>query len=322
MSISSELQRAYKKSGLRSIYEKNKNLAQNAAWALGTGGLSIPFSLLDDKKDKKKAELQEIQRNASDNKDKANRGLDDLIGDIRGGTPDAGIPTPVDGPFMPTPIDRDNPPLPGLPPDSIGGIVQTGGQASTDQNRLLAEADLQRQMGIDFAGSQATSRDQMLREYADLISQQQNRILDENTPGLYEDLNTRGLLRSSELGNALGRERGKAASILQEQIGLQGLQDRGVNLSELQGVQNQYQQGRYGAIQRGMSLEDYARQVEAAKLTGQALAPIPQATPSAKGGSALQGGIGGATVGANFGAPGAVIGGLAGLVGGGFLGGY
>lgn len=309
MSIGSEIKKAYRKSGLRNIYEKNKSLALGAltlgAGPLAAGTLAPVLGLREKQKDAQRKVQSSINEQQSF-KDGANSQLDDLIGNIRGGEPQTSIPGG----------DRNFPVL----PRSNGGIVQTGGQASTDQNRLLAEAELQRQMGNDFASTQATSRDQMLREYADLISQQQNRILDENAPGLYEDLNTRGLLRSSELGNALGRERAKAASILQEQVGLQGLQDRQANLGELQGVQNQYQQGRYGAIQRGMSLEDFARQVEAAKLTGQALAPIQQPTPSTKGATGVQGALGGGTIGANFGPTGAIIGAGAGLLGGGLLG--
>ena len=100
MSINSELQRAYTKSGLRRIYEKNKSLIQNASLGLATGGLSVPFSILDDKKDKEKAKLQAFQREQQGKKDRANQGLDDLIGDIRGGD---GLPTDTmsGGPFMP-----------------------------------------------------------------------------------------------------------------------------------------------------------------------------------------------------------------------------
>lgn len=309
MSIGSELKKAYKKSGLRDIYEKNKKGILGGLAVAGSAGLAAPYLIMKNQADKKKEGIQNAINDQKDAQKTANNDLDRMIGDIRG--------NPNQPPYVGQPVPSANP---ALNPGTTGGIVQTGGQASTDQNRLLAEAELQKQMNTEFAGSSKAEREAMLQEYADLISQQQNRILDENAPGIYEDLNTRGLLRSSELGNALGRERGKAASILQEQIGLQGLQDRQAHLSGLAGIQDQYSQGRYGAIQRGMSLEDFARQTEAARLTGQALAPIQQPTPSAKGGSALQGAVGGASAGAQLGPKGALVGGAAGLVGGGLLG--
>lgn len=319
---------AYKKSGLRDIYERNKKEVLGGL----TFGVSPALASLaalplvaKNQADKKKEGVLNALQEQQNNKNKANNDLTDLLNGITG-NPNAPVPggnletMPTYGPTTPTPTDPTvgsitNPVVP-----VTGGITQTGGQASTDQNRLLAEAELQKKAQQDFAAQQQATRAQLLQQYADLISGQQNRILDENAPGLYEDLNTRGLLRSSELGNALGRERAKAAAILQENIGLQGLQDRSANLADLAGIENQYNQGRYGAIQRGFSLEDFARQTEAARLTGQALAPIQQATPSAKGASSLQGAIGGGTIGANFGAPGAGIGAGVGLLSGGLLG--
>lgn len=167
-----------------------------------------------------------------------------------------------------------------------GGAVNTGGTASKDQNDLISEAELQYKLQNENAEMSKTQRSQMLQEYADLISQQQNRILDENAPALYEDLNTRGLLRSSELGNAMGRERGKAAQILQENVGLQGLSDRDAYINALSGNTDNYLQGRSGAIQRRFSLEDFARQAKVAKDTGIALQPISTGTPSSKAGDA------------------------------------
>jgi hypothetical protein len=307
--LEKEVKNAYVKSGMRNIYEKNKKeiltvaaiaatgglgagvggLAASGAGGLsigagaalggiagaGVGGLGAVLKNQSDKaKDKEKAQIAAAQQRQSE----AEAGLDDLIGGIRGTPGEIGGGTGGDPTFVGEP---------GILPID-GGMGGSGGQANVDLQRLLAEAEYQRQSGIDFAGGQRDERAQMLQEYADLIAQQQGRMLDENRPQLYEDLNTRGLLRSSELGNALGREQQKAAQILQEQVGLQGLQDRGAYLGQMQGVQGDYLHGRYGAMQRGFSLEDFARQVEAAKLTGQALQPIPAYT----GGAATKAGQG------------------------------
>lgn len=315
-----KLEKAYRKSGLRDIYEKNKSailqtggllaastLAPGLVTALPGSGLGLLAAAagtgaLKDKKRAAKASAAKKQEEQQRQKNIAGDQLDDLLEGISGGDPNApitgGNPT-VPGYVSTQPVQPPSsgnmtlPVVPSFnqaPPTAespyAGGITQTGGQASIDQNRLLEEAILQKQLQEQAAGTSKASREQMLQEYADLISAQQNRILDENTPALYEDLNTRGLLRSSELGNAMARERAKAAAILQENVGLQGLTDREAYIKSIEDANTNYLSGRSGAIQRGLSLEDFARQTKAAQLTGQALAPISTGTPSSKAGDA------------------------------------
>lgn len=321
--VSKALKGAYKKSGLRDIYEKNKQsilTAAAVAAAAGTGGLAAPalggtlgtgvmlggslgYGLAKNKIDKAKQER--TVRAAQQQKDAANTELGNLLDGVTGtnpqGTPGAVAGQPMAQPNVsPDALPPQLQPAPGEPipvvtPADVtpsGGVIAGTGEAAADQNRLMAEAEQQKLMQLASAGQNKEERAKMLQDYAALISQQQNRILDENAPNIYEDLNTRGLLRSSELGNAFAKERGKSAAILQEQIGLQGLQDRETALGETSGINDQYYQGRYGAIQRGMSLEDFVRQTKAAQLTGQALAPLPQAAPSSKGGTAAMIGAG------------------------------
>lgn len=299
------LSKAYKKSGLRDIYERNKRsiLTGAAIAAAGaTGGAAAPllggtamtgalvggglgYSLAKNKIDK--SDRESLMNAAQAKKDNANNELNNYLDAV------TGQPAGQPGPNAPSNFVSSQPII---PPNSTipvnGGIGAVGGEAGRDEARLLAEAEFQKKMQLGNADTTQAERERMLKDYSDLIASQQNRILDENAPGLYEDLNTRGLLRSSELGNAIGRERAKAASVLQENVGLQGLKDREARLADITGAQNQYAQGRYGAIQRGMSLEDFVRQTKAAQLTGQALAPLPQAAPSSKGGQAAMIGAG------------------------------
>lgn len=306
----SQLSELYKKSGLADLINRNKSLL-----TLGglTGGLGAGLGFLKDTARNKQDALNATNEKNQNIKNTNNQNLDNFLGNITGPT----SPTGTIGSVTGQPVLSYNP----SSSASNGGITNGTGEATKDQNRLLAEAEYQKQLGLTNATSSQDTRTQLLQQYADLIAQQQNAQFDTNAPGIYEDLNTRGLLRSSELGNAFGREKAKAAETLATQVGLQGLQDRQANLNDISGINDQYSQGRYGAIQRGMSLEDFARQTKAAQLTGLALAPIPQAAPSAKGGSALQGAIGGGTIGASVGGPvGAGTGALLGLVGGGSLG--
>lgn len=298
--IEKEISTGYKKSGLRDLYEKNKKsilTAAAVAAAAGTGGAIAPalggtlgggvllggglgYSLANNKIEKDKKE--KILKAAQLQKDNANQELGNYLDAITG--------QPVSQPGN---VGSSQPIIaPNQNSTPNGGIGLVGGEAGRDEARLLAEAELQKKLGLEGADASQAERSRMLQEYSDLIASQQNRLFDENAPGIYEDLNTRGLLRSSELGNAFGREKAKAASILQENVGLQGLKDREARISDIGGVNDQYLQGRYGAIQRGMSLEDFVRQTKAAQLTGQALAPLPQAAPSSKGGTAAMIGAG------------------------------
>jgi len=318
-----KLQKAYEKSGLRSIYEDNKSTILNTA-AMGglmlatggVGGLVGPGTALgltaasgvagasrdkERKDDEKAAILRAAQEQA---KADASQRVDDQLSDIVG-DPNSPATGPVSGPGEPIPsinqpIDPvTGQPLPVQPPPTgeliggvigdtpnYGGAVNTGGQASKDQQALIDEAELAYKLQQEQAGMSKAEREKMLQEYADLVSQQQNRMLDENAPALYEDLNTRGLLRSSELGNAMGRERAKAAAVLQEQVGMQGLTDRDAYIRSLEDANTNYIQGRSGGIQRRFSLEDFARQASVAKDTGLALQPISTGTPSSKAGDA------------------------------------
>lgn len=190
--------------------------------------------------------------------------------------------------------------------------------APLDYAKILEEAERQKQLGSEYAGVYADKRRTALEDLSTLLAQQQNRQLQLQVPELAEQANLKGIFRSTGLGNSIGREAGRLAATTSEQLALQGLQDRSANLTDLSNVDQGYLGGRYSALQRGFSLQDLARQAEIAKTTGAVLQPTPQATPSAKGGSALQGGLGGAGIGGQVGGvPGAIIGGIGGAIGGG-----
>ncbi len=203
-----------------------------------------------------------------------------------------------------------------------GGGLQLGNSvAGIDEGKVLAEAEMQKQLASQTYQQQVAGRKAMLDELSGVLQKQQSAALGDQMPGIYEDLNTRGLLRSSALGEKVGLEATKLARQTSEQLALQGLTDRGTAINDLSGIENSYLGQRNSALQRRFSLEDFDRQVAAGeKLGANALPQISQ--PSAKGSSALQGGLGGAGIGAQVGGPqGAAIGGVLGAIGGGQLGG-
>lgn len=254
------------------------------------------------------------------------------------GTPD-GTPTPQANPGIATPTANPTPvatnpaaTLPFNPTDALpsapvtvkspsGGLALGNTTAGVDEGKLLAEAELQKQLRQQTFEQQTSGRKAMLDELSGVLQKQQAGMMGDQMPGIYEDLNTRGLLRSSALGEKVGLEQSKLARQTSEQLALQGITDRNTAINDLGSIEDSYLGARGSAMQRRFSLEDFDRQVAAGeKLGANALPNVPQSSGKASG--ALQGGLGGASIGATVGgAPGAAIGGTIGLIGGGKLGG-
>lgn len=203
-----------------------------------------------------------------------------------------------------------------------GGIAAGPTQAGQDEGKLLAEAELAKTLRQQSFDTRSASRKKYLEELGATLQKQQSAALNDQMPGIYEDLNTRGLLRSSALGEKVGLEATKLARQTSEQLALQGITDRGGELNELSAMEEAYLGSREGAMGRRFSLEDFSRQVTAGQKLGYASQPVAPSQKGAKGSAALQGGLGGAATGATVGGPmGAAIGGGAGLLAGGSLGG-
>jgi len=228
--------------------------------------------------------------------------LKDIIDRIGGGdqeypgmpiiTPNPDNP-PMDEPPITLPPGTEPGPAPVLPgPDPnlveptpiVRDPITTTGRSDADQDlqKILEEAGYQQQLGLQNAQEQEAARQEYLGQLSDLLTQRSARQFDEMRPDIYEDLNTRGLLRSSELGNALAREQKSLEATAQEQLAMQALQDRQAGLGDLSSVNQQYLAGRQSALARGFSLEDYARQLEASLALGQAVTPVAN-TYSGKG---------------------------------------
>ncbi len=203
---------------------------------------------------------------------------------------------------------------------SNGGLALGNSVAGTDEGKLLAEAELQKQLAGQTNDAQAASRAKLLEDLSTTLQKQQAGAMNDMMPGVYEDLNSRGLLRSSALGEKVGLEASKLSRQTSEQLALQGITDSGKTVDNMGTIEDAYLGARGTALQRRFSLEDFDRQVAAGKELGaNALPQISQS--SGKGAGALQGGLGGATIGAQVGGPtGAAVGGAIGLIGGGKLG--
>jgi len=188
-----------------------------------------------------------------------------------------------------------------------GGLNLGESGAGRDEAKILAEAELARNLQEKAFLAKKQERATSLQDLSKLLTQRSERQFAENSPAILEDLNSRGLLRSSALGDRFAKERGRLESGVQEQLALQGLADRGVSLAESTGITDQFLGGRQSALQRRFSLEDFARQTSAAKLLGQATAPITPFQSGGKGGAGdfatAAGGVGSLAGAAKAGAP-------------------
>lgn len=124
-------------------------------------------------------------------------------------------------------------------------------QVSADRTAINTEGQNQYEKTIGSIDTNSAAQ----QEYA-------KQTLAKMTPGIEEDLNARHLLNSSALPQELGRQ----ASYLANDVASQAAQQKQAALSGLQGFQT-------GALQRGLSLEDFINQANVSKQIGAAFTP-------------------------------------------------
>jgi len=200
-------------------------------------------------------------------------------------------------------VDRDLPA--GLTADDITGQfdIELEALRQQEQNRQLFE-------------QQRALRAQGLTELEGLLGRASERAFAENVPGLQEQLQGQGLLRSSELGEALGRERSRLAQLQQERIGEQSLANLAAEEAGLSGILGQRQQLQTAALQREQSLADFEREAELSKQLAQLGVANTRGVSSNPLGGILGGAATGALAGGAAGGIGAIPGALLGAVGG------
>lgn len=186
----------------------------------------------------------------------------------------------------------------------------------------------------DVIGQQSQIRNQGISALQQSLDQEANRQFSLDQPGIFEDLNARGLLHSSALGDALARQKSLYAGDVANRIGqaqLANTQQGAADLDKLSAARlastdqdvsaiqqallnsNQLQQG---GITRQFGLSDFATQANLARQI--AAASMPQGGGGGGGiAGAFSGALGGAGIGAQVGGgPGALIGGALGAGGG------
>ncbi len=189
-------------------------------------------------------------------------------------------------------------------PAPYGGLESNNQAANIDAQKIAQEAALQQQLAVQASEGRSAQRKKYLDDLSGILMQQQNQAFSEQNPIIQEELNSKGLLRSSELGNALGRELKSLQGVTSSQLAKYGVEGQTADLNDLKGIQDSYNQGRNSALQRQFSMEDYQRQIQAGKEMGEQYAKL---TPNqGKSGSPTTGALitaGGTLGGAALGSP-------------------
>jgi len=204
---------------------------------------------------------------------------------------------------------------PNVPPP-YGGLRQDNSAPAQDAYKIANEAALQQQLSVKAQQERAATRQKYLGDLSNILLEQQNASMNEAAPSIYEDLNSRGLLHSSDLGNQMSTKLKELQGVTTREMARYGIDANTQDLTDLKGIQDNYNLARDSALNRQFSMEDYERQVRTGQMMGEAYANLKPAAPN-KGKAALSGAAGGSAAGAPLGPWGAAGGAVAGgLVGG------
>lgn len=193
--------------------------------------------------------------------------------------PESSLPTQDDvqrGFFDPSiaPMDRYKGSANAGPGGTTGGGIPSGGivggptDQGVDERKLLDEANFDNDLRQKLIAGNKTRQDQYLGEISDLLAKHQQQTLNLETPGIMEDLNSRGLLRSSALGDRLSERAKELTAESTNTLGQLGLKADLGNLDQYNAANEALIAGRGNAIGRRFSLEDFLREYDAAQRLG------------------------------------------------------
>lgn len=178
----------------------------------------------------------------------------------------------------------------------VGDPLRNSVPKTVDQSVIEQEAARQAEQQRQAFEAERAIRSQRLTDLSAFLTNEENRKFSQSQPGIYEDLNARGLLRSSGLGEALAREKAKLAGDSASVLAQQGLTDRDAEIQGIKDILSRTQQFQTSGLERKFTLEDFEREKATARELGANYAP------SVKGGSSVLSGIlGGAATGATAG---------------------
>lgn len=193
--------------------------------------------------------------------------------------PDAVLPTQADvdkGLWDPNlaPFERYQSGQPGAdgikPEDVIGGSIPTNIDLRTDRGLVETEGERQAKELQSTLDTQRSLRDADRTKLAEMLSQRQEDLFNRAVPGLAENANTQGILRSTGFGDLLSKKYADLTADTQFQLQQQGLSDSDKYTSGLSDVVNTRLGLQNAGLQRQFSLDDASRSLQMAQQLAQA----------------------------------------------------
>lgn len=129
----------------------------------------------------------------------------------------------------------------------------------TDRFAVEREGIRQRLQAEGDAATAKTRRGEALNELAGLLGKQADEAFDTNRAAILEDLNARGLLRSSAVGHEFARERSRQKQVSENIISTQAISDRDADLNALLQAGAGQRQFQTAGLERQFGLEDLSR---------------------------------------------------------------
>lgn len=165
---------------------------------------------------------------------------------------------------------------------------------NSDRFAIEREAIRQKIQAKEEAEVAKRERSSRLDELRELLNTQGERTFKENNPLILEELNKRGQLDSSEVGNALARELARQKSISNEIVSAQSISDRDVDINASLDIGAATRGFQTEGLSRKFSLDDFNRN----QLLSERLAALSKPQPKGKTGGekAVQGIEAGAAV--------------------------
>jgi hypothetical protein len=164
--------------------------------------------------------------------------------------------------------DSNLPPNAGIQPTYTGPLIkdELENTVVTDdrQRQIEQEARRQKAQSEQQATYNENQRKTQLTQLGELLSKRSTEQMALEQPGMYEDLNTRGLLRSSELGNSLSRRRAEMETANQNNLAEQALAYGDIGIAEKQAILDRQQGFQTAGTQARLGLEDAEAQKQLA----------------------------------------------------------
>lgn len=161
---------------------------------------------------------------------------------------------------------------------------------SSDRGKVEEEAAREQGQSQTSLDAQTAYRKQGLNDLAGILATNQKNLLDQSVPDLAEQANNQGIFRSTGYGNILANKASQLTSATQNQLALQGIQNQNLTAAGMGDINDNKLAMQQAGLQRQFTLDDFSKNVDAAK--GIAIASQPQ--PQGKSGgqkalSAIQG---------------------------------